>query len=138
MLMQTSYFRVGRMSTMRRRSHHQVEAPHGLKNNTQPRGPKRSQAIKEPGITEEMISGFVKKMKTWRPFSDPCLVETNFITGHSLMKRIHSGGAPVITLTMGGLGIGDITIRKSINMTLSLRIWSQMKGWPSGCMIRAL
>lgn len=59
---------------------------------------------------------------TWMPFFDPCLVQTDPFIGPSLMERIFNGVAHQDTL--GGLGIGDIGLKKSMN--LRVKVYSQI------------
>lgn len=86
-------------------------------------------------IVQEVTS-FAKKMimmLTLRTFSDLHLVETDSSIGLSLMKRILNGGAHQIIIAIGGLGIGDIRMKKHTSLHLSLRvriqIWLQTD-WP--------
>lgn len=64
-----------------------------------------------------------------RIFSDPYLVGTDSIIGRLLMERIPNGATHLGTL--GGLGIGDIGLKKSMNMRVNAhsQIWPQI-GWP--------
>ena len=78
------------------------------------------------------VSRFVKMMmKMSRTFSNLHLVGIDSFIGHLLMRRILNGGAHQIT--MGGLGIGDIGLKKSMNLIMNMRVQNQIRhqiDWP--------
>lgn len=110
--------------------HLQVEAPHGSE------GISQIMTLEGKGLATtgdrragaEEVSDFVTMtvmmmtVITWMPFFDPFLVRTNPFIGRSLMERIFNGVAHQDTL--GGLGIGDIGLKKSMN--LRVKVYSQI------------
>lgn len=120
MIMQNPCFRAG-SKVLIGMTHHQVEAPHGLKNNIL-MGPLEGTgiAIKDQVIGTEEILLFVKMILMLKPFSVLPLVGIDSSIGPSSMRKILSGGGLNAFLILRNHGAGDIETKMIMTLHLSL------------------